>query len=162
MNGTTVVIVPKHVARFWSCFLASEQCPRGAKERFYEVFRVGSDEHDADVGAKLILSGRKTATSSLLWEYETQQKVPPEVGSLWIVEDGSGRPVCIVRTSSIETVCFGEIDDDLAWDYGECDGTVEGWYRAFTPYYSALCESLGKELSGQTPLVWERFEVVFP
>lgn len=159
MSG--VPTISDQAARLWRRFLASDECPPDARKSFYETFRIGSDERDADVGAKLILSGAKTATSSLLWEFEAMQKDLPKVGSLSIVEDGSGQPVCIVQTTFIETISFCEVDDAFAQAYSECDGTRKGWYREFRPCYSKVCESMGKELVDETPLVCERFEVLF-
>jgi uncharacterized protein YhfF len=56
----------------------------------------------ADEGAALIKQEVKTATSSLLWTYEAVSKPLPEVGSLSIVTDGGGDPVCVVETIAVD------------------------------------------------------------
>ncbi len=154
--------VPNHIEAFWRRFLDSRTGPKDANERFYESFRVGNDDESANEGARLILSNEKCATSSLQWEYEDCGKPLPRVGALSVVEDARRRPQCVVETTWVEVIPFGEVDATFAYDYGEGDRTLEGWYRVFGPYYAELCEETGRELSSHTALVCERFRVIFP
>ena len=154
--------VPQHIETFWRSFLDSQSNPMSANERFCESFRIGSDDEDADEGARLILSGEKTATSSLLWEYENRGKPLPKVGALSVVEDGGRKPTCVVQTTWIEVVPFSEVDAKFAREYGESDGTLEGWCKMFWEYYSDACKVMGCKMSKETPLVCERFQVIFP
>jgi uncharacterized protein YhfF len=62
------------IAAFWREFLASVPNATDAAARFYESFRIGDTTDSADAGAALILSGVKTATSSLLLEYQASSK----------------------------------------------------------------------------------------
>ena len=139
----------------------SEISPKNANDLFLESFQIGSNRNTADEGARLILSGEKTATSSLLWEHESNGEPLPSVGSLSVVEDGERRPVCVVRTTWVEVIPFGEVDASFARDYSETDGTLENWYEVFGDYYANMCESMGRNLSEDTPLVCERFQVIF-
>lgn len=102
--------VPRHIEAFWRDFVRSARAPVDALERFYESFRIGSSEEDAEQGARLVLVGTKTATSSLLWEYEALGKAMPRVGVLSVLEDGMREPVCVVETTWLEVIPFGEID----------------------------------------------------
>lgn len=119
-----MTIRPQHIKEFWQSFLKSQSDPPDSNRRFYESFRIGSDDEDADSGARLILSGQKTATSSLLWEYEDSGKVLPDIGALSVVEDGGRKPVCVVETTWIEVMKFCDIDEKFAIEYGEADGTL--------------------------------------
>jgi len=154
--------IPRHVEAFWSGFLESRSAPQDANERFYESFRIGLDDEDAETGATLILSGEKTATSSLLWEYEASGKAQPPLGNLSVVENGRRVPVCVVTTTWIELIRFDDVDAQFAYEYGEGDRTLEGWRKMFRPYYAKACAGLGRELSGDTPLICERFRVIYP
>jgi uncharacterized protein YhfF len=89
---------PQTIA-FWQQYVNSLPDAGAATRRLSEVFQIGDTEQSADEGATLIKQGRKTTTSSLLWEYEVANKPLPQVGSLSIVEDGRGTPVCIVATT---------------------------------------------------------------
>jgi len=154
--------IPSHIETFWRSFLNSEISPKHANNLFLESFQIGSNRNEADEGARLILCGDKTATSSLLWKYESSGEPLPSVGALSVVEDGERRPVCVIRATWVEVIPFGEVDASFARDYSETDGTLESWFEVFGEYYSDVCESMGCEFSEGTPLVCERFEVIFP
>ncbi len=149
-------------ADFWAAYLDKLDDPAAARDRLWGSFRVGDDAASADTGAQLILAGAKTATSSLLWGYESSGEAPPEAGSLSILEDGAGAPVCVVETTRVEIVPFADVEADFAADYGEWDGTLTRWRRECWAYYAAECRDLGREPADDMPLVCEWFEVVDP
>lgn len=154
--------VPQHIEAFWGGFLASQSAPNDAGDRFYESFRIGLDDETAEEGARLIISGQKTATSSLLWQYESSGKALPPLGNLSVVENGRRAPVCIVQTTWMEIIRFEDVDAQFAFEYGEGDRTLEGWRKMFWDYYSNACAALGREMSPDAPLACERFRVIFP
>ena len=147
---------------FWRDYLASVPDAAAAVGKFYEAFRVGNTKLSADEGAKLIQKGIKSATSSLLWQYETQNKPLPRPGSLSIVEDGDGAPICVVETTFVEIRRFVEVDSAFAYAYGEWDRTLAMWREQCWIYYKDECRQLGKEPSHDMPLVCERIRVVYP
>jgi hypothetical protein len=57
-----------------------------------EAGGFGDNPSLADELGRLIKSGVKTATCSLLWEYEAGDEKIPQVGELFIVTDGYNRP----------------------------------------------------------------------
>lgn len=154
--------VPQHIEVFWRSFLDSQSDSAEANERFYESFRVGSRDESADEGARLILNKEKTATSSLLWEYDASGSRLPHIGSFSVVENGMRKPVCVVKTTWIEVIPFGDVDAQFAYEYGEGNRTLEGWRKMFWEYYSEVCETMNREMSNEAPLVCERFQVIFP
>jgi uncharacterized protein YhfF len=154
--------IPRHIEAFWLGFLESQSAPHDATRRFYESFRIGIEDQDADTGAAAILSRQKTATSSLLWEYESSGKALPPLGNLSVVENGQRVPICVVTTTWIDLIRFDDIDAQFAYEYGEGDRTLAGWRRMFWPYYSKACAALGREMSGDAPLICERFRVLYP
>ena len=150
------------LADFWSGYLARPATPEDAPARLYGTCRIGDDKESADAGARLVLAGRKTATSSLLWEYEAGGEAPPSVGALTILEDGAGRPVCLFETIEVEVRPFKAVDEAFAADYGEWDGSLETWRDRCWAYYAAVCARLGREPAQDMPLVCERFRVLYP
>jgi uncharacterized protein YhfF len=145
---------------FWASFLLSRADPSATAELFYEAFRIGDSQESADEGARLILSGAKTTTSSLLWEYEKLNKPLPRVGSLSVVENGQGEPVGVVETIWLEVLPFEKIDADFAAAYAEWGDTLAAWQQNAWKYYYKQCNLLGRIPSWQMPLVCERFKVV--
>lgn len=139
-------------AAFWAAFLASPAAPTDADARFHSVFAIGSG---SDAGATLILSGVKTATSSLPSEF--QDIAPPIPGSLSLLTGASGRPMGIVETLSMAPLTLSQMDEGFSAAYAEwpdhtgfLQGMIE-WYQSVDPGFTA-----------ETPLLAERFRVIWP
>jgi uncharacterized protein YhfF len=69
--------------------------------------RFGDDPAMQDELAALVIAGRKTATCLAL-----ASGLPiPKPGDLTLIEDGTGRPVCVIETVSTERRRFSEVDE---------------------------------------------------
>ena len=147
---------------FWQTYLSALPQAEEAIRRFYEIFQVGDRPEAADAGAALTKQGVKTTTSSLLWAYQAAGKPLPQVGSLSIVADGRGNPVCVIETLAVDIKSFAEIDAAFAYDYGEWDRTLETWRAHCWEFNTPRCQALGKAPTPEMPLVCERFTVVYP
>ena len=101
-------------AAFWAAFLASPTAPPDADARFHSVFAIGSG---SDAGATLILSGVKTATSSLPSDF--QGIAPPTPGSLSLLTGAAGRPMGVVETLSMTPLTLSQMDDSFSAAYAE-------------------------------------------
>jgi uncharacterized protein YhfF len=139
-------------AAFWAAFLASPTAPADADARFHSVFAIGSG---SDTGATLILSGVKTATSSLPSDF--QGIAPPTPGSLSLLTGAAGRPMGVVETLSMTPLTLSQMDDSFSAAYAEwpdhtsfVQGMIE-WYQSVDPGFTA-----------ETPLLAERFRVIWP
>ena len=58
----------------------------------------------ADKLGQLAFQGIKTATASLLWEYQHEQEALPQSGDLNIILDGQDLPLCIIRTTQVVVI----------------------------------------------------------
>jgi hypothetical protein len=67
---------------------------------------------DPLVGA--VLSGVKTATSSLLADWQRDGEQPPAAGELQTVIDWTGTPVAVIEILGCEVVALGAVDDRVA------------------------------------------------
>ena len=139
-------------AAFWAAFLASPTAPPDADARFHSVFAIGLG---SDTGATLILSGVKTATSSLPAEF--QGIAPPTPGSLSLLTGAAGRPMGVVETLSMTPLTLSQMDEAFSAAYAEwpdhtsfVQGMIE-WYQNVDPGFTA-----------ETPLLAERFRVIWP
>lgn len=154
--------VPPNYETFWQNFEQALRLSATERGRFYDVCRVGQSEKGANDGAALILSGRKTATSSLLWEYEFNGTAPPQVGSLSILLDGADRAVGVFETTRITQCAFSAIDDEFAARYGEGGGTAALWKATFWPYFVRECAGWNREPSEDMPVLCEYFHLRYP
>ena len=122
---------------------------------YFERFAFGNSPEMADELLALVLSGKKTATVSVI--LESDQK--PNVGDLSLVLDGRGNPACVIKTVHLETVKFC----DLTWDMVKLEGedeTFEQWKAGNIRYWTRDAARRGYTFNDQTPITFERFEVV--
>lgn len=137
-------------AVFWAAFKASGAAPADADQRYHSSFGVGEG---SEAGASLILSGRKTATSSLPQDFGRQG--PPRPGDLSILTAGE-RSLAVIETLSIRPLCLRQMDAAFAEAYAEWPGPeafragMLDWYRGVDPAFTE-----------DSPLLAERFRVLW-
>ena len=122
---------------------------------YFERFAFGDSSEMADELLALVLSGKKTATVSVV--LESDQK--PNVGDLSLVLDGLSTPACVIKTVHVETVKFC----DLTWDMVKLEGedeNFEQWKSGNIRYWTRDAAKRGYTFTDQTPITFERFEVV--
>jgi uncharacterized protein YhfF len=76
---------------------------------------------------KAVLSGVKTATSSLLADWQRDGEPLPAPGEMQTVIDSAGIPVAIIEILRSEVVALGDVDDRVARAEGESYQTAAGW-----------------------------------
>ncbi len=122
---------------------------------YFECFAFGDSPEMADELLALVLTGKKTATVSVVLEDEQT----PSVGNLSLVLDGRGNPACVIKTVYLETVKFC----DLTWDMVKLEGedeNFEQWKSGNIRYWTRDAARRGYTFTNQTPITFERFEVV--
>lgn len=155
----TSMNVPEHIQPFWTEFLIKTGREHNAP--LYDVFHFDDNASDANELAELVLRGKKAATASLLWQYETGGKRAPQTGDLSVVTDWQTSPLCVIETSGVEVQAFEDVDDEFAAAEGEGDLSLEYWRRVHWAYFGRVCEQLAQDRSPTMPVVCERFRVVF-
>jgi len=110
-----------------------------------------------------VLTGEKTATLSLLLEYQGGEELP-KVGSRSVVLDSSDQPVCVIEVTEVRVLRLGEVDEQFARDEGEGFESVADWRAAHEAFWRSaeMEEELGAEveIGDDTMIVAERFRLV--
>lgn len=138
-------------AAFWQAWLATGLAPADAEARWHSAFGIGSG---TDEGAALILSGRKTATSSRLAAFG--DRGPPRPGDLSMLLGAGGTPLAIVETVWAAPCALADIDAGFAEAYGEWSDLEQtrmgllDWYRQEDPAFTL-----------ESPLWCERMTVIW-
>jgi uncharacterized protein YhfF len=78
MSHGNHIDLPPQIQDFWVEYLS--EADRDPDTPVFDVFHFGDNRSDANELADLVLRGRKLATASLLWEYETGGKRQPQAG----------------------------------------------------------------------------------
>jgi uncharacterized protein YhfF len=146
---------------FWQAYL--ETLPGDTPERQddYEAWAFGDGPKMSDELGALVLSGKKTATCCALWEVEADAEPMPRVGEKSVILDGKGGPLCVVETTEVEVRRFDQVDEQFAREEGEGDLSLEYWREAHERFFSRTLPAIGREFSGEMPLVCERFRMVY-
>jgi uncharacterized protein YhfF len=147
-----------NIESYWENFLTAHSEYRGKP---YVVEPFGDNPALADELGNLVLSGRKSATCSSVWEYEAEGEPIPQVGTLWLVLDGQDQPMCVVETIAVTIRTFNEVDADFARAEGEDDLSLESWREGHKRFFTRTLALIGKEFSENMPLVCERFHVIY-
>ncbi len=149
------------IEAYWRTYL--ETLPPGSpvRDEDYLAEGWGDSPEMADKLGALISDGTKTATCSALWEYEAEGEPLPETGEKTIVLGGNGDPLCIVETTEVAVRPYDEVDARFAHEEGEGDRSLEYWREAHWRFFSRALPNVGKEPTGDMPLVCERFRVVY-
>jgi uncharacterized protein YhfF len=130
-------------------------------ERRIVEFGVPGALRDRLVAA--VLDGTKTATTSLLAEWEGDGAPLPEPGEQQTIVDSDGRPVGVLEIVASEVIRLGDADDRLAHEEGEGFAGVADWRRAHLEFWEDVVRA---EVPGAFPLdddtrvVAERFRLV--
>lgn len=150
------------ILSFWQAYLAS--LPPGTKESelTYSAWSFGSSPRMANELGKLVLQGQKTATTSLLWEFEAGSEPLPRPGDLSIILDGRRKPLCIIETLEVEIKPFNQVDERFACDEGEGDRSLAYWRSVHWEFFWRSCAKLGLRPREDMPVVCERFRQVYP
>jgi uncharacterized protein YhfF len=74
-----------------------------------------------------VLRGEKTATSSLLAEWQHDGEPLPVAGERQDVVDSDGRTVATIEILAVEVVALDDVDDHVARAEGEAYSTAAGW-----------------------------------
>lgn len=151
--------IPESIRRFWVQFEAVAGA--GVRNRFYEAFHFDDNEASANDLAALVLAGPKRATAGLEWSLEGAGKRAPRAGDLSVVTDWQCNPLCIIETSSVQTVPFEAVSEEFAATEGEGDGSLRHWREVHWACFERECARTGRRPSLGMPVVCERFDVVY-
>jgi len=151
--------VPPQIRSFWTDFLSETN--QDSDTPIYDVFHFDDNESDADELVALVLQGKKQATTSLLWQYESEKMRPPRMGDLSIVTDWNGFPHCVIETVEATVLPYKDVDEEYAAAEGEGDLSLEYWQDVHWAYFGRVCKEIGRERSPGMLVACERFSVVF-
>ena len=110
----------------------------------------------------LIASGEKTGTFALAEDFAADPAAAPATGDLYVVLDAEGRPALLYRILEAYTLPFGDIAHEHVQVEGRQARTVEAWRAIHWPYWGATLRARGRDVSMQTPVIFQRFSVLYP
>jgi acetyl-CoA synthetase len=128
----------------------------------YKVRTYGNTRAMADIIVPLILSGQKTGTFALAAEFDADPAAAPQVGDFYVVTQFDGTPALLYRITQTQRVPFEGIDDDHVQVEGPNARQVDIWRKIHWEYWGGLLRARGAEPSMQMPVIFQRFELLYP
>ena len=157
---TTPNNLSESVVSFWNEFLRHN--PQLDPTTPYEAWYFGDSPELAGELCALVMAGKKTATASLVWEYEADGEAIPQSGGYSVITTFAGLPQCVLQTTEIRTLPFDEVDAQFAADEGEGDLSLDYWRQAHWRFFSRTCARIGRQPDQMMLVVCERFRLVYP
>lgn len=142
----------------WERFLADTG--RSMETPCYECFHFCDTEAAANALLALVLSGKKTATTSCKACYEAANEPLPRKGDLSLVTDFSATPGCVIQTTAVTVLPFCEMTYEICRREGE-DAVLATWQETHRRFFTQECASLGLAFDERMDVVFEDFVVVY-
>ena len=141
------------VQEFWDGFIEAKGLDEDTD--YVQMFRLGRNEGESNRLLRLVLRGKKRATTCLYTD-----DILPERGDYSIITDWDGIPCCVVRTTRVQMIPFNEITLEQALKEGE-DKTLEAWQETHRAVYTRNAEQLEIEFSDDSIIVYEEFHLEY-
>lgn len=146
------------VDEFWNTFLLEQG--KDDDIQYIDCFHFELTEKWANELLRLVLLGKKQATSSSLLAYEISGDRVPLIGDYSIVTDWDGNPRCVIETTNITILPFKDITFEICKREGE-DDSLESWRKGHIKFFTEDGKELGYTFSENMPVIFEDFKVVF-
>ncbi|MGN1422604.1 MAG: tRNA (guanosine(37)-N1)-methyltransferase TrmD [Oscillospiraceae bacterium] len=150
--------IDNQIREFWQEFLAAKNLTDDTK--YAEVFHFEMSEYWANELLRLVLKGKKRATSSSLAAYQIEGDALPVKGQYSIVTDWDGVPRCVIKTTAVRVLPFKDITFELAAKEGE-DASLEEWRESHVSFFTEEGAELGYEFTWDMPVIFEEFRLEY-
>lgn len=115
---------------------------------------------DRDRLNRLILDGRKTATTTLLVEYQECQEPLPQPGDRSALVDSQERPIAVLVTTNVQIEALKDVSFQHVLDEGEGQSSIAQWREEHEAFWDSISPDLGGiTIDDDTKIVLEHFKV---
>ncbi len=142
----------------WEEFKSKSGLP--VNRKYVNSFHFELTEYWANELLRLVMEGTKRATSSSIWEYESENEKIPRIDDYNVVTDWDGNAKCVIRTTAVTILPFKEITYDLCRKEGE-DDSLTSWRKSHISFFIEDGKEMGYEFTEDMEVVFEEFEVVY-
>jgi uncharacterized protein YhfF len=125
-----------------------------------DVWHFGNEPRLASQLAHCVIKGIKRATASwvALARHEGWTDLAP--GTVSIVTDGFGIPLCAIETTRVDRVRFGDVTPAFAAAEGEGDASLADWRAGHQAYYDREAARIGLPFTDDAELDLSHFRVL--
>lgn len=138
----------------WDAFITNNNI----EDYGYEVWSFGVE---ADLLARLVVIGEKTATASAYPLYELENETLPTIGAYSVILDSNDNAICIIQTEKVTVVPFDEVTAEHAYKEGEGDKSLGFWRKVHEKFFTECLNEAGLKFTPKMKVVCEEFSVVY-
>jgi len=138
--------------KYWNKFWIGKEQPQCVN-----AWQFGSDP---DGLAKLVIEGKKTATTSCYILYELENEPLPVAGLYSIVLNSNDEPAAIIKIVDVQVMPMNEVPVEYATAEGEGDLSYDYWWNVHKSFFDNELAAIGEKFSDDMLVVCERFELV--
>lgn len=125
-----------------------------------QVWSFGTGPEQAARLAHHVIKGRKRATTGWVASYTHDGDEHPVAGTISIVTDGFGIPLCVIESERVVYNTFANATEEIATGEAEGDGSLEDWREGHRAWFVNEGERIGVPFTDDAMLVHEYFRVV--
>jgi len=148
--------VVREAVNYWNDFKSQNEIGHDN----YNISMFGGPDI-ADQLCDLIVTGEKTAGSSLVKDFEAAGDSLPKEGDFHVVINSEKEPVCIIKILKTERNLFYDVPESVAAAEGEGDKSLAHWQNVHEDFFSFFLEELEIDGLENAEVITEHFEVVF-
>lgn len=144
----------RELDRYFSQYLTTQKLPKDMiNNRDTSVMEL-----DKNI-IELILNKNKKVFTSSIYTYDSFFKTMPVVDSYTIITHKS-KPVCILKTTKVETVKFKDLNHmNLEGELENKD--INSWKKSHIGLFEEECREALRVFNPNVPIVIETFELVY-
>ncbi|WP_298417289.1 ASCH domain-containing protein [uncultured Kordia sp.] len=132
------------------------------KETLPDSWYFHNNEQDANRLGKLVLEGKKQASSGLYVWYEEANAALPKVGVKHIITDFDGKALAIIEITKVDTIPFNTISKTYAEkDMGTKKEALKKWKKAHWDFFASAMNESDKKMTEEMLVVCEQFKTIW-
>ncbi len=151
----------KSIYNVWEQYLQSIGETLDSTTKTFEAWNFGDCEETCAKLLALVIKGSKKATSSTKINFEYIDEIIPSIDDLHVITNWSGEAKCVIKTTDVNIIPYGEVSEIFAAKAGEGDLSLKHWIEVHGELFSSDLKIINKEFSDETLIVCEEFELVY-
>lgn len=119
-------------------------------------------ELEADLLAKLVLEGTKTAAASACNLYAVDNNPLPEAGSYGVILNNKDQAVYIIQIKKASVVPFKEVSEEHAFKESEDSKSLAYWRDVHEAFFKPYFKKCRLAFTPENLIILGEFEMVYP
>ena len=140
-------------------------------KKYWDDFWQGNEPHPVDAWqfgvipdelAEMVITGKKTTTTSTYSGFEARNEQVPHVGKCSIILNSKDKPVAIIEVVDVAVMPMNEVSMEHRANEGDYGQHGELWWDIHEEYFTSILAERGEVFSESMLVVCEKFKLINP